>query len=238
MDEEVEQAVEQVEQVEQAQEVAHEDAQPEPKSNRVVDQNWQQARMVMEAQKSQIEALERQIKELGTKQAPPAPEPDEFADLDPSDYVTVEKAKQLAKNLAAKEAKQTAQAIVQEYLQKETMQRRLDESEREAKSKYEDYDYVLNTYALPAIKQDPALAHKVFTSKNPALTAYKIGKMELDESMDEKPTNPKAERILKNASRPVSGNAVSAPLKDQANQFSKMSKDQIWEQSQKYARSA
>jgi hypothetical protein len=52
------------------------------------------------------------------------------------------------------------------------------------------------------------------------------------------PMSSKAEKILKNSSRPVSSSAASTPLKNQAEDFSKLNPQQVWEMSQKYARGA
>lgn len=220
------------EEVDQETQSAEETQQP-PQSQQ--DQNWNQARQVMEAQKNELEALRRQMSEFSAhRQQNQAPEQDEFADLDPNDYVTVEK----AKALATKQAKQAAQEIIKDYLAKDSAQRKFAETEREARSKFDDYDYVINTYVLPELNNDPALAHKIQQSKNPALTAYKIGMLEMEERGQAAPINPKAERILKNSQRPVSGSAVSAPLKAQAEQFSKMSQSDVWKLSESYAKKA
>lgn len=77
-------------------------------------------------------------------------------------------------------------------------------------------------------------------SKNPAETAYKLAKLSdtYEETVSKKETSPKAEKVLKNASRPTSSQAVSSSLQSQANDFTKMSPSQVWEISQKYARGA
>lgn len=89
------------------------------------------------------------------------------------------------------------------------------------------------------IKNDPALAYKIQNSKNPAETAYKLAKIsdEYEQANQEvAKTSPKAEKILKNSSRPSSGPAAGTSLKSQADDFSKMSKQEIWAMSEKYAR--
>jgi hypothetical protein len=221
---------------EQAVDQSHEEAAQEAQAGKPsAEQNWQEARQVMEAQKAELEALKRQMSEFSApKQQAPAEEPDEFADLDPSEYVTVEKAQRLAE----KKAKQAAEKIVGQYLNQDRAQRHLNDSETKAREKFDDYDYVINTYVLPAIKNDPALAHKIQNSKDPAAVAYKLGQLEMADRGETAPVNPKAERILKNASRPVSGNAVSQPLKKQADEFAKMSQADVWKLSESYAKKA
>jgi uncharacterized protein GlcG (DUF336 family) len=99
---------------------------------------------------------------------------------------------------------------------------------------------VIENHALPMIKNDPALAYKIQQSKNPAETAYKLGKLSdsYEETVAKQPTSQKAEKIIKNSQRPVSSNAAGTSLKSMASDVSKMSPQQIWEESQKYARRA
>lgn len=217
---------------EEQKEVVQEVKAPEaPKKD--ADRNWDEAREVLRLQKQRIEELEARL----TQQAPvQQEEQDEFEKLDPEDYVTVGKAKELAKKLASKEAASTAKQVVQEYIQ----QQNIVQDEQRMRSKYEDFDYVIEHFAIPMIKNDPALAHKVQMSKNPAETAYRLAKIsdEYEETKVKQQTSPKAEKILKNASRPTSSNAVSTGLKTQADDFSKMSPQDIWSMSQKFARGA
>jgi hypothetical protein len=196
--------------------------------------NWKEVHNVLKMQKQQIEELNYRLME---KEKPPQPiEKDEFDDLDPEDTITVDKARKMAEKIADKKAKESAQKYVQEYAQQQT----LKNDEDRMRSKVEDYDYVIENFVLPMIKNDPALAYKIQQSKNPAETAYKLGRIsdEYEGATMKQQTSPKAEKVLKNTSRPVSGNAVGSPLKKQADDFSKMSQTEIWNLSQKYARGA
>lgn len=198
---------------------------------KAVDHNWQEANRVLKMQQQKIQELEAMIK------APPAiEEKDEFADLDPNDYLTVDRARKMAEKFAEKKAESAAKKIVGEYAQQQNLQ----VNELHMRSKHDDYDYVIENYAIPQINNNPALALKISQSKNPAETAYKIGKLSDDYEMSvaKQATSPRAEKILKNSQRPVSGNAVGSPLKTQADNFSKMSKQEIWAASEKYARGA
>jgi hypothetical protein len=204
------------------------------KPKKDADHNWQQVREVIQLQKQRIEDLEGR---LSQKVEPPKQEePDEFANLDPEDYLTVGKARSMAEKLAEKKAVQVSRQVVQEYMQ----QHQVTLDEQRMRSKHEDYDYVVENFAVPLIKNDPALAYKIQQSKNPAETAYKLGKISdsYEESNMKQPTSPKAEKILKNSSRPVSSNAVGSPLKNQADSFSNLSKQQVWEMAEKYAKGA
>lgn len=193
--------------------------------------NWQKANEVLKYQQQRIAELESRQAQM---QRPVEIEKDEFADLEPDDYMPVGKAKLYAERIAEKKAKEAVSHALEEYSRKQN----INNDELRMRSKYEDFDYVIENFAAPQFKNDPALYHMIVNSQNPAETAYKLGKLSPNYegvTMPQK-TSPKAEKVLKNASRPVSGNAVGAPLKGQADQFSKMSKEEVWEMSQKYAR--
>lgn len=233
MTEDVKEVVEeQVVQQEQPQVEVKEEPKEAPKVDQ--DKNWKQANEVLRLQKQRIEDLEARL----TEQTPPPKkeEPDEFSSWDQEDILTVGKARALAEKLAEKKAAE----IVRREMDKYTSQQNVAQDEQRARSKYEDYDYVIENYAIPMIKNDPALAHKIQNSKNPAETAYKLGKISdsYEEANMPQKTSPKAEKILKNSQRPVSSSAAVTPLKNQADNFSNMSKEDIWKESQKYARQA
>ena len=216
-----------------AEETPQVESKPEPKEDRN-EVNWRQANEVMRLQKQRIEELERDRQERAQARAP-AEEPDEFANEDPDNYITVSKARQMAEKAAEKKAKTYAQQAVQEYAQQQTVA----QSEDRARTKYEDYDYVMENFALPMIKNDPALAYKIQQSKNPAETAYKLGKLSdsYEDTVTKSSTSPKAEKILKNSQRPTSANAAGS-LKTTADKYANMSQADIWAESQKYARRA
>jgi hypothetical protein len=196
--------------------------------------NWEKAREALKSQQLKIAELEERL--VASQRPVPQEEPDEFADLDPEDYMTVAKARQMAEKIAVKKATEAAKKEVQEYVKQQTIQN----DETRCRSKFEDYDYVMENYAIPLIKNDPALAYKIQNSKNPAETAYKLGKLsdDYEEATVKQSVSPKAEKVLKNTQRPISGNAIGSPLKTQADSFSKMSPQQVWEMSQKFARQA
>lgn len=195
-----------------------------------VDHNWRQANEVLSAQKRQIEELQMRLDQMNQPKI--EDEVDEFADWDPEDFMTVSKAKEMVRKVAAKEAAKVARASAAEN----RIQQNIASDEQRMKAKHEDYDYIIENFAVPLIKNDPALAYKVQNSKNPAETAYRLGKLSDGyEAVASQSTNPRAEKILKNSSRPVSSNAVTSPLREQADSFSKMSHADIWKQSQQYA---
>jgi hypothetical protein len=216
----------------QQESVVQEEAQEQPKNDAEI--NWRKANEVMRSQKEQIEELRRMVEERN--KPAPVEEKDEFSDLDPDDFLTVSKARAFAEKLAEKKAYEAAKKMVGQYAQQQS----IAQAEIDCRSKYEDYDYVVENFAVPLIKNDPALAYKIQQSKNPAETAYKLGKLsdQYEESGMTQKTSPKAEKILKNAARPQSVNAAPSSIKAQADQFSKMSPSEIWAQSQKYAKQA
>jgi len=216
----------------QAEEAAQETRKEPSKSNAEI--NWEQTRQLLQMQKQKIEDLESRLVER--EKPSQVDEKDEFSELDPDDYLTVGKARKLAEKLAEKKATEAAKKIVQEYSQQQTVQN----DEHRMRSKHDDYDFVVENFAIPLIKNDPALAYQIQHSKNPAETAYKLGKLSdsYEESTMKQQTSPKAEKVLKNASRPVSANAVGSSLKNQSENFAKMSPQEIWAESQKYARRA
>jgi len=234
MTEEVIEAQASQEQQEQPQVETHVE-QPKAEQKSEVDVNWSRANEVMKLQQQRIADLEQRLSHQPTPQ--PVEEKDEFANLDQDDSITVGQARLMAEKMAEKKANEAARKIVHEYAQ----QQRMEITEQTAREKYQDYDFVIENYAIPLIKTDPALAYKVQTSKNPAETAYKLGKLsdKYEDTMKEAPTSAKAEKILKNTNRPVSGNALGTPLKSQADKFSAMKpgKD-VWEMSQQYAKGA
>lgn len=228
MTEEEKQEQEPVQEQPVQEEVKEEVQQPQPTE----DPNWKFAREVMSSQKNEIEVLKRQIQELATPKPPQ--EVDEFADLDENDTITIAQAKKLSE----KQAKKAAEGLVKEYLQKHSTEIRVQSAEVEARQKYSDYDYVINTFTIPQVQRDPALAHKIANSPNPAITAYKLGKLsdEYEAQVTKQNVNPKAEKIVRNSQRPSSAHSATAPLKSQVDDVTKMSSADVWNLSQKYAR--
>jgi len=224
-----EEKIEQPVQEETVQEEVKQDVKPAESPENI---HWKQAREVMQSQKAEIEALRRQMEDLAKVKAPP--EPDEFADFDPNDQITFAQATKLAE----KKAKEAANVSRQHIEQQMQIERKVHNAEAEARAKFSDYDYIVNNFTIPQVQKDPALAHKIAQSSNPALTAYKLGKLsdEYEAQNVQQKVDPKAAKIMKNSDRPTSSHAAGAPLKSQVGDVSKMSSAQIWEMSQKYAR--
>lgn len=204
-----------------------------------VDDNWAQARAVLKAQKEELEMLKYQMQQQQQqhKKAAEVEVEDEIDKLPNDELLTKAQAQKLADKRAEKLIKQRFTEY--EHKLKENEQARiLEDSESRARSKFDDYDYVVENFALPLIKADPAFAYQVKASKDPALAAYKLGKLSdaYEDHTTKQTVSPKAEKVLKNIERPVSGNAINTSLKGQASMASNMSAQQIWETSQRYAK--
>jgi hypothetical protein len=194
--------------------------------------NWKKATATMAAQKQEIEALKAYLQQAEQRKAYEAQQAQEKAEeMDPDEPITYQK----ANTIAERKAKEMAGKLLDEYKQ----QHALESDEARMRSKHDDYDYVLETYAVPLIKKDPALAYKIQQSRTPAETAYKLGKLsdEYEANMAKKDISPKAEKVLKNVNRPTNSNAVGN-LKNQSEEATQLSPQEIWARSQKYARQA
>lgn len=202
------------------------------------EHNWQRVHAVLEAQKAELDSLRTELQKK-TVAPEPEEEPDELANLDPNEYFTVAQLREMRTKMEQR-AERKAIAAAQAAASEVARQQSISIAEQQAKAVHEDYDYVVEHFAIPLIKNDPALAHKVMNSKNPAETAYKLGKLsdQYEEQMAKQTTSPKAEKILKNTQRPTSSNAVSSSLRTTADKYSNMSPREIWEQSQKWAKQA
>ncbi len=210
---------------------AEEAKKPEPQ--KAVDHNWEQARQLMQMQKQRIEELENRQKPAVV------PEKDEFADLDPEELVTTSKALQMAKKMATRESQEIRKEL--ESLQTKINLQNYSAEENAMRSKHDDYDYVIDNFVRPMIKNDPAYQQMIINSKNPIQTAYKLGKLSDDyqeQPMKNNDAVQKAEKMIKNSQKPLSGNAAGGSLKGQAEKYAKMSPQDIWKESQSYAKRA
>ena len=201
------------------------------------DHNWKEANRVLKSQKQELDALRQQLEEMKVASKPV--EVDEFASLDPDDAITVAQARKLAEKqskAAEERARQAAREVAEEYARNMT----LNNLEDKTRQSLQDYDYVVENFAIPMLQGNPSLAAAVQASPNPFMTAYKLAKTsdEYEAQMTKQNTSPKADKILKNAARPNPGNSVSPSLKGQADAYAKMSQSDIWNMSQQYARKA
>src|SRR5271170_1631864 len=186
---------------------------PEPQSNDT-DKNWAQVRQTLQEQQNRIRELQMRLEQ----QTAPKDELDELGD---DDVVTVAQAKKLAE----RQAREAALKIVKEHTKAS--------QEKEVMARFPDYKEVIETYLKPQIEENPDLLSAIYETKNPFLTAYQMAKAN---APDKPASNPKkAEKILKNISRPLS--AAAAPgLQGEAANFAQMKPDEIWKMSQNFAK--
>lgn len=200
-----------------------------------VEKNWIQARRVMKSQQSEIETLKQQVNKMNT-----VPEKDEFADIDKDDYVTFAQAQRLAEKKAIKEAGRIASKIVDEKMRLINGK----DQEKETRAKYQDYDYVIDNFAIPMIENNPALAESLKVMPDFAETAYKLAKASKEYENDmqtrqKKETSKAADKVIDNTHKPVSINAASSSsLSSSVSQFASMSTEEVWKLSKEYARRA
>jgi len=209
-----EQVVEEVAQeTSQAEPTAQAEAPEQPSSNDA-DKNWVQVRQALKEQQNRIAQLQSRLEQQN------APK-DELAELNDDDVVTVAQAKKLAE----RHARESALKIVKEHEK--------SSQEKEVMARFSDYKEVIETYLKPQIEENPDLLKAIYETKNPFLTAYQMAKASAPEQTVSNPK--KAERIMKNASRPLS--AAAAPgLQGEAATFAQMKPEEIWKMSQSFAK--
>lgn len=191
------------------------------------DHNWKQARQVMGAQAKEINELKEALAAMRERKA----EVEE--QYDPDDYATYtgveKKVTKYTKDLQGKI----------EQLEKKLHQTEQEKLESTMRTRYDDYDYVIEKFAIPMIEKDQSLAASLKASSNPYKLAYRLAKSSDEyEAAQSKKSSKLAEKAEKNASRPLSANADGGSLKDKALQFTNMSAADIWKMSQSYARNA
>lgn len=191
------------------------------------EQNWARVRAVLNAQKSKIDELERQVQVSNKK-----PEPDEFGDVDGDDYATVNMIKKPSKKVKELETRV-------EQLQQKLQVNEASRQEENMRSKNDDYDYVIENFGIPLIEKTPALKQTLVTCPNWAEMAYNMAKATPEYKKAQSQDNSKkVEKVIKNTERPMSANAAGASLKSQAEVFANLSPSDVWKKSQEYARRA
>jgi len=225
------QPVSQNQQVEAQTQAEPQGQQEKPKET--ADINWKKAREIMKAQHAEISNLK---KEIAGMRNPPK---DEFEGIDKDDYITFEQAQRLAEKKAELRAQEIASRIVDEKLQVVEGER----LEEKARSKFSDYDYVIENFAIPMIEQNPQLANAIKSSPNWAELAYRFAKSspEYEAEMSKRQqarVQPEIEKVLHNNERPLSSTAAGSSLKSQVEQFSTLSPEDVWKKAKEYARKA
>ncbi len=201
-----------------------ENQEPVQVESKTEDHNWSQVRGVLQTQKSEIDELKRQVAEK--------PEVDEFAGVDPEEYVTFGQHQKLSQKNSQKESKEIAD------LKEQLMLMKSETRENIARDKHDDYDYVIQNFGLPLVHNNPRLKAALKVCDDWAEMAYNMAKATPEYQKSLTQNSPKAEKVQKNIERPTSANAAGSSLKNQTSYFADMSKAEVWKQSQEFARRA
>ena len=172
---------------ETTQEDSYEQKEPQKGSK---DYNFAEARRIMQEQNRRIAELEERAR---YQHREPVAEPkDELEGLGPDEILT----------------RRQAEAIALRKAQEMMAERDLATAEDRARLKFRDYDDVVTDQNVKdLIEDDPDLADAIRNSSNPHATAYKLIK-KTKPQMKEVKKSMEAEKILSNAKKPVSSNAI------------------------------
>ena len=183
---------------------SNEEVSKEP-SRGSADYNFREMRKLIEEQSRKI----RELEEIRYRQGAPAQQEDadDLATLRKDDFLTVAQAEKLALRKA------------EELLH----QREIASQEDHSRLKHPDYDQIVNEDNIKQlIEDDRDLAETLRNSPNPYEAAYKlIKKSSFYTSREEmnKKKSMEAEKLLKNANKPLSSNAVQSKPLSEANAF-------------------
>ena len=166
--------------------------------------NFREMRRLIEEQQKQIRELSESRSQ---REAPQEEDVDELAGLSKTDFLTVAQAEKLALKKA------------QELL----AEREVTYQEDRMRMRNPDYDAVVTEENIQKLKQeDPELFEAARRSNNPAATAYKLIKKSsfyLEKEPPKKQRSQDAEKLEKNASKPMSSNVVSSRPLAEVNDF-------------------
>ena len=163
--------------------------------------NWKAARQQLSEAQRRIQELEYRLQ---SQQAPVAEERDELEGISKDDYLTRGQAEALALRKAQELLQQQEQATAEDRV----------------RLKFKDYDDVVTDDNLKElIENDEDVWNSLKASPNPYAAAYKLIKKSAFYSEKSKKRNPDAEKIVKNAQKPVSSNAVQARPLASANAY-------------------
>ncbi len=183
----------------------------------------EQLRRDREQDRQMMMAMQNEMMKRGEALAPaPIPEPDEFADVEGSDWISYEQnQKLLARHDKNQEVKN--QAMVKKAIEDDRATRHQEEAPQRVKARYQDFDSVVtteNVKQLKALEPDVAQALGLIGDEEArAVAAYKYIKAFVPGAQE---TTASKERIQKNADQPksLSSAAGASPL-SQAGAFEK-----------------
>lgn len=191
--------------------------------------NWKEAQRALadaKAERERVQAENDRLRdELRRAYTPPkqVEEPDE--QLDPDDLPNV---KQVSK-LISREAKR----LVEQQL----AGRDARTEEQLFIARNPDFEDTIKNYLPEILKENPALQDSLKNNPRAHEIAYNLVKQNWKYRQDHAQESMKAQKILKNSSQPVSGNAASGVLKSKVDGFAAgMSKSEVWAKAQEYAK--
>lgn len=208
MSEDVKPDVEEVVQPTETEAVVKESEQPKEPEKGSTEYNFREARKIMSEQNRRIHELEEHLRSSAANSAQPK---DELEGVSDDEFLT----RKQAEAIALRKAQELLQE--QEY---STLEDRM-------RLKFKDYDdIVTEEHVKELIEDDRDLADSIKSSPNPYATAYKLIKKSAFYQDKGKKPNKDAEKLVKNAQKPVSSNAVQSRPLSNANAFAFSSKEE------------
>jgi hypothetical protein len=116
-------------------------------------------------------------------------------------------------------------------VQNQYRQMMVNQMEEQAKSRYADYDVVLNEYTQDILRGNPDLYNVIMNSKNPAETAYALGKThpKYTQQIQQQTARQIVQKIDSNVNAPATLGGVGgvSSQRDQAGFWKSASKQEI-----------
>ncbi len=203
------------------------DVVPEQPARGSKEYNFAEQRKLIEQQSRRLQELEE--RERQRSYAPPPREPDdELEAIGKDELVSRKQAEKLIENIATRKA--------QEMME----QQAYATAEDRVRLKYKDYDDVVTEDNVKElIEDDLEVSEAIKSSSNPYAAAYKLIKKAAFYQDKGKKKSVDAERVVKNAQKPVSSNAVQARPLTGANNYAFASdneRDSIYKEMMESAR--
>jgi hypothetical protein len=210
-------AEQQTENEPETQEAASEAAAPPEAPKNSKEDNLRQQGRVIEDQRRRIAELESAFVRMAPPKKEPEPEPDELANLDDEDFISVGQVKKIA------------QKIAKETYQKTMNEGRVDRLEESFKARNSDYDAVVNQdnfeklfKDMPELKPVLAKAYEAAVrgeNIDPVALSYKLLKPYMGEEDVIQKKAPGDDRLARNASKPISANAIKSSALTEAHKY-------------------
>lgn len=174
----------------------------------------------LEARLQQQEQLNKEIVVALNRGKPDSPQEEVLPELSPDDIPEWKHVKSYAEKIAEKKFREL------------TAQQERDKLPQLVKQRYTDFDEVVTKERIKKLEQEQPVLAKAFTlSEDPFTATYSYLKAIYTPQKHDPVALEEAEKILENANKPVSSNAIGAQgaLKN-ATAFAKKSKDQLYKE--------